>query len=167
MAKKLFRLLPVLLVIILAWQPAEGAQDQKNLTINATVNARAKLTLSVTAINFPDADPDATPSLAANENPVGVTANVRTGSGSTATLTVLANSDLVSGSDSIGIGNVSWTATGSGFVNGVLSKTTAQNVGSWTGSGVRTGTLNFFLANSWDYATGNYSATATFTLTAP
>ena len=35
------------------------------------------------------------------------------------------------------------------------------------GSGSRTDTQVYSLANSWDYATGTYSATITYTLTVP
>ena len=83
------------------------------------------------------------------------------------TLTCLAGGDLTSGSDTIPISDVTWTAEGSGFVAGTMNKTTAQPVGSWTGSGHRTGTLSFLLANDWNHATGSYTATATYTLTSP
>lgn len=146
---------------------AFAVTDTKPLTINAIVSPRAKLTLGVAAINFPDADPSTTPSVAATENPVSVDSQVRTGAASTATLTVLAASDLTSGANTIAITNVTWTATGAGYVAGTMSTSAAQTVGSWTGSGDRSGTLSFFLTNSWSYATGSYTANSTFTLTAP
>jgi hypothetical protein len=148
---------------------AQAASATANLTINATVAATAKLTLGTNVINFPDADPDITASIAANENPVSVTAKVKTGSASNATLTVLAAGDLKSGpTDTILISNVTWTAAGDpGLVAGTMNKTTAQSAGSWTGSGNRTGSFSYFLANSWAYQTGSYTATTTYTLTAP
>lgn len=165
MAKKIL-LLFIIGVWILCPALVYAATDSQNLTINATVNAKAKLTLTPSTINFPDTDPDTTPIPA--DNTVGVTAKVRTGSASTATLTVLANGDLTSGSDTIPISKVHWTGSGSGFVtSGTLDKTTSQAVASWTGSGVYTGTLYFTMDNSWDYPTGTYSATATYLLTAP
>ena len=42
---------------------ALAASDTQNLTVSATVAARAKLSLSVGTINFADADPDDTPSI--------------------------------------------------------------------------------------------------------
>lgn len=141
--------------------------DSKPLTVNAAVNARASLTLGTTSISFPDADPDTVPSIASSPASVSVTAKVRTGSASTATLTHLAADDLKSGSDVIGINNVTWTASGGGFVPGTMNKTTAQTAGSWTGSGNRSGSFSYFLANSWDYATGSYNASTSYTLTAP
>ncbi len=136
------------------------------VTVDAPLASSAKLTLNPLAISFANADPDAVPSISANI-PVQVTANVSTGVNQTATLTALAQGDLVSGSNTIAISNLTWTASGTGFVAGTLSKSTAQSVGQWRGSGTRTGTLNFFLKNSWSYATGNYTQKVTFTLTAP
>lgn len=143
-----------------------AATDQQNLTINATVSAKAKLTLGVAAINFADADPDSVPAIAATENPVSVTVKAQTGGGSSVTLTVQANGDLESGTDTIDISNVTWTATGAGFVGGTMG-TTAQAAGSWTGPGRYDGTFSYQLANSWDYAAGSYSQTVVYTLTAP
>jgi hypothetical protein len=154
-------------LLLLVSTLALAASTTANLTINATMNAQAKLTLGASTINFPDADPDTTPSIAANEGAVSVTAKVRTGAAATATLTLQAASDLVSGTNNIAIGNVTWAAGGAGFTPGTMNRITAQTVGSWIGSGSRDGTLTFSLANSWSYATGSYSATSTFTLTAP
>jgi hypothetical protein len=91
----------------------------------------------------------------------------RTSAGSNVTLTVFSNQDLTSGSDAIGIANLTWTATGTGFAAGTMNKTTAQTVGSWTGSGSRAGAVTLKLANSWAYNAGSYTATLTYTLTAP
>lgn len=167
MVRRLSICLVVLGCLGLAGSAWASDTDTKTLTINATVKARAKLTLSPDTINFADADPDDLPSIAA-DYPVTVTAKVRTGSSSKPDLVVQANGDLKNANgDIIEIGNVSWNATGSGFKDGTMDKSTAQDVASWTGSGNRSGTLRFFLANSWDYATGSYTATATYTLTAP
>src|SRR5678815_871237 len=89
------------------------AQTTQTLTINATVSSRAELTLSPTTINFADASPTTSPSVAADSS-VTVTAKVR--SSGTPTLKVLANGDLTSGGNTIGIGNVTWTASGSPFI---------------------------------------------------
>ncbi len=153
---------------LLAAAPAGAATATQDLTINATVAARATLTLGSATINFPDADPDAVPSIAAAENPVAVTARVRTGRASTPTLTVLANSDLTSGADTIPISNVTWTAAAAPFVGGTMNATTAQSAATFgSGSGSYSSTFSYFLANSWAYNTGNYAATVTYTLTAP
>jgi len=154
------------IAVVLA-RPALAVTDTQNLTVNATVSATASLTIGSSSINFPSADPDASPSIAADENPVSVTVGARTSTSGNVTLTVLADGDLVSGSDTIPISAVTWTATGSGFASGTMNKTTAQSAGSWTGCGSRSGTFSFALSNSWSYATGSYSATVTYTLTVP
>ena len=142
------------------------AQATSTLTINATVSSRAELTLSPTTISFLDASPTSTPSIPANTT-VAVTANVR--SSGTPTLKVLANGDLTSGSDTIAIGNVQWTASGAPFIAGTMNKTTAQDAATFSvgTSGSYSGTFSYTLANSWNYKVGSYSATATYTLTAP
>ncbi len=137
---------------------------QQPLTVNVTVLARAKLTVSPLTINFPSANPDTTPLIHA-DNLISITANSRTTG--TGTLDILAHGDLTSGSNTISIGNVTWTATGQGFQGGTMNKTTSQRVGNFSPSGSYAGALDFAFSNSWDYLPGNYSATATLTLTAP
>jgi hypothetical protein len=145
---------------------AQAASDTATVTVSAAVNAKAKLTLGANTVSFPDADPTATPSIVATALTVDVKA--RTSSAGSVTLTVLSGGDFVSGSDSIGIANLTWTASGSGMAAGTMSKTTAQALGTWAGSGNHTGmTQTYALANSWTYATGAYSASITYTLTAP
>lgn len=141
--------------------------DTEPLTINAVVAGAATLVLGTNTINFASADPDTVPNIAATENPVSVTARVRTGGASTPTLTHIADGPLTNGGDTIAISNVTWTATGAGFVAGTMSDTVDVSAGSWTGSGERIGTFSYSFANSWAYATGTYTQTSTYTLTAP
>lgn len=158
----------VCVLAVLAPLAAFAATDSQVLTINATVSARAKLVLAPTTINFADADPDLTPSIAANENSVNVLSNIRTTSAGLSTLTCQANGDLMSGTDAIAINNVTWTvASGADYVPGAMNSATAQSVGSFTGSGAFVGDLDFFLANSWAYNVGSYTQTVTYTLTTP
>ena len=163
----------VILALILAGAGAAwGAADSKNVTLSATVSSQAKLTLATSTITFPDADPDTVTSIPANENGALVTAKVKTGSATSATLKVLAAGDLKSGSDTIDINYVTSTATnttGSFFLAGpvtwsVISPGATVGTGN---SGSFAGTFSWFLANSWNYATGSYTANATYTLTAP
>jgi hypothetical protein len=137
------------------------------VTVSAVVSATAKLSLSSATVSFPNADPDTTPSIPSSEGAITVTAKAKTSSGATVSLTVLAADDLRSGSDAIAISNITWTVTGAGFAAGTMNRTTAQTVASWLNSGSRTGTQSYALANSWNYATGNYTTSATYTLTAP
>ncbi len=158
-----------LAMLALALTPllADGASDSKTLTMRATVSARAKLTISPTTINFPDADPDVVNPIPATENAVSVEAKIRTTGAGVATLTCLANGNLLSGTDVINIGNVTWTASGAGYGAGTMNAAVAQTAGSWAGSGSRSGTFDFFLANSWAYTVGNYTQDVVYTLTAP
>jgi hypothetical protein len=165
--KKFSLVLGVLGLLAISTSVFAASQNQ-SLTVNMAISARAKLTLGASAINFADADPDTSPSILATENPVSVTAKVRTGASSTATLTHLAGGDLTATGGTIAISNVTWTATGAGYAaSGTMNKTAAQSVGSWTGSGNYSGTLTYSILNSWAYATGNYTVTTTYTLTAP
>ncbi len=134
-----------------------------NVTVN--VNARAKLTLGAASVSFADADPDVTPTLSSSA--ISVDVKSRTSANGAVSLTVAAGGNLTNAAtDTIAISNLTWTATGTNFVAGT-SSTTAQTLGSWTGSGNRSGTHTYSLPNSWAYATGAYTATLTYTLTAP
>jgi hypothetical protein len=165
-------LLIMLALTLVGTGAAWGASATANVTLSATVNSSAKLSLATNTITFPDADPDTVLSIPANENGSVVTAKVKTGSATTATLNVLASTDLKSGSDTIPITNITSKATnttGTFFSAGPVTWSTTSP-GALVGqgkSGSYTGTISWFLANSWDYATGSYTATATYTLTAP
>jgi hypothetical protein len=73
-----------------------AATDTQSLTINATVSAQATLSLTTSAITFADSDPDTVPAIPSTPPTIGVTAKVKTGSASTATLTWTAADDLKS-----------------------------------------------------------------------
>ena len=147
--------------------PATAApQSTDTGTLNATFNGLARLSLSTTTLTFPDADPDTAPQVPASQGPVTIVAKARASEGGTVTLTVLASDDLRSGVTTIPAATITWTATGSGFVPGTLSRTIGRTVAAWTGSGVRTGTQSFFFRNLWTWTTGTYTLTMTYTLTA-
>jgi len=140
--------------------------------VNATSTCSATLTINSSSITFPSANPDLVLSVPATQNPVSVNASVQIDDKSTVTLTALAGGDLVSGTDTIPINAVSWTASGSGdneggLIAGIMKKSTPVLAGSWTQSGTYSGAFSFFLANSWSYAPGTYSQTVTYTITAP
>jgi hypothetical protein len=137
-----------------------------SINVTASVNAKAKLTLTGGPIVFADADPDVSTTVSAT-TPVTVDVKARTTAAGVVTLTVMATQDLTSGSDTIGISNLAWTAAGTGFVAGTSSTATAQTVGSWTGSGSPSGTQTYVLTNSWAYATGTYLTTLNYTLSVP
>jgi hypothetical protein len=126
------------------------------------------LSVSPLSVSFASADPDTTPVIAAV--PVVVTVRVRQNLGGPWTLTVLAGGDLLAGSATVDISNVSWTATPAPpFQNGTLSKTVAQRLASGTGNVLpaQNGSITFRLVNSWIYSAANYTQTVVFTLSAP
>jgi hypothetical protein len=129
---------------------------------------RLDLSISPTTIPFAVADPDIVPILTSPT--VQVTYRIRQNNFNPWILSVLAGGDLVSGSATVDISNISWVATPSPpFQGGVMSKTVAQRVASGTGNVANPsqGQITFRLANSWNYAVGLYTQTVVFTLTAP
>ena len=152
-------------VLFLSSSAFAQATANGSINVTANVNAKAKLTLGAGSITFADADPDTTPLMTATA--VSVDVRARTSAAGNVTLTVIATDDLISGTDVIGIGNLTWTVAGAGFAAGTSNKTTAQTVGSWTGSGNPLGTQTYRLPNSWTYNTGTYSVTLNYTLSAP
>jgi len=163
------RTVPLFLVVlvIVAASGLPAIAQTSNATLNASVNGLARLSLSSAAISFPDADPDAVPSIQAAPGAINVTVKARTLPGGTVTLTVVANGPLRSGIDTIPASNITWGATGAlGSATGHLSAAVPQVVGSWSASGIRTGTQTFFFRNLWSYATGTYTLTMTYTLSA-
>jgi hypothetical protein len=143
------------------------AQTSATVTVNASVLAKAKLTVSAAAITFADADPDVTPVIAANI-PLDITVKARTTAGSPVSLTVQSGGNLVDGGNNIAISALKWTSSGPSFnATGTSNATTGQPVVTFSGSGTRNGTQSYTLDNSWAYATGNYGATLTYTLSTP
>jgi hypothetical protein len=157
---------PALFLILVVAAGRVPAAQTSTATLNASINSVARLTLSSAALTFPDADPDTVPNIQASQGPITVTAKARTSPNGTVTLTVRATDQLRSGLNTIPASSVTWVATGGGFSGGTLSETTAQTAATWTGSGVRTGTQTFFFRNLWSYATGTYTLTITYTLSA-
>jgi hypothetical protein len=154
--------------VVLLGSSSAFAQQTANASIAVTahVDAKAKLSLSLAAINWADADPDATPVF--NSAPVTVDVKARTSTGGAVTVTVLASGDLTSGTDTIPVNTLTWAATGTGFTaTGANDQTTAQTLGSWTNSGNHTGSQTLSLPNLWSYRTGTYTVTLNYTLTAP
>ena len=165
------RSLRIIILAISIWLVASGmsraATDSKPLVIKARIEKLAKLIVESDTITFPSVDPDERKQVPATQNDIKVIVKARTGTTSPVNLNMVADGDLISGPDTIPIQNVTWQATGPGFVAGILSKTSFQAAGSWKGSGVREGVFRFFLNNSWNYQRGEYQVTVTYTLTTP
>ena len=152
---------------MIAATPVAAQTQTTTATISANVGTLATLTLSSANVSFPDADPDAVPQVPALGGPLSITAKARATRLSQVLLTVQANGPLRSGLNTIAASAITWTSTGAGFVAGTLSSTTDVVVGSWTGSGTRSGTQDLMFQNLWTYASGTYTATLTYTLSAP
>lgn len=140
--------------------------DTKTLTIKARIDKVAKLIVDTNTVTFPNMDPDEAKQVPAVQNDIKVTVKARTGSSSPVNLNIIADGDLTFGPDMIPIQNVSWQASGPGFLSGTLTKSSVL-AGSWIGSGVREGAFRYFLNNSWNYQRGEYQVTVTYTLTTP
>lgn len=156
----------ILLIALMAVCPGWAAAQAETATLNANLSGIARLTFSSNAITFPDADPDTVPQISAIPGSIAITAKARATPGGEVSLTVQAGDELRSGLDTIPASHITWTASGPGFVGGTLSATVPQVVGSWMGSGVRSGTVIFQFLNLWTYAVGTYTLTMTFTLSA-
>lgn len=136
-------------------------------TLSASMPPLARLSLSSNSLSFPDADPDLVPQVPASGGPITITAKARAANNGLVTLTVQASDDLRSGVYVLPATLITWTGSGPGFVNGTLSRTTAQVVGTWLGSGVHTGTQAFRFENRWTHPAGIYSVTLIYTLSSP
>lgn len=128
---------------------------------------RVDLTITPAAFTFPSADPDVSPVV--NSPTLTVRYRVQQNRDAPWRITIVANGDLVAGSASIPISNVTWTATPSPpFQNGTMSSTVEQLVASGNGNVPTTnGSITFALVNSWNYAAGVYSQSFVFTISAP
>ena len=165
------RLAPHLVLFLLAVavaSPARSAFAQtRTATLNVTVNGLARLQLSSNGVSFPDSNPDLVPQVPGTPGPLVLTVKARTTLNATVRLSVLASDDLRSGVRTLPASTITWTATGAGFVPGTLNRTTPQTVGTWIGSGARTGNQSLRFANAWTYSTGTYTLTMTYTLSSP
>ena len=158
-------------VILLGWavvaSPTRAAAQTATATLSANIATVAGLTLSSATLAFPDADPDAVPLIPATAGPILITAKSRATAGAQVVLAVQATDDLRSGVSVIAASNITWTGSGLGFVAGTLSKSSPVTVATWTGSGIRSGSQQFFFRNLWTHPTGTYTLTMTYTLSAP
>jgi hypothetical protein len=160
-------LIPLILYAVCLFSGISFANtDTKTLVIKAKIDKVAKLIVDTNTVTFPNMNPDEINQVPAIQNDVKVTVKARTGSTSPVNLNIVADGDLVSGPDMIPVQNVTWQASGPGFLSGTLSKSSVL-AGSWSGSGVRQGSFRYFLNNSWNYQKGEYQVTVTYTLTTP
>ena len=138
-----------------------------------------QLTLIPTTVSFPDANPTTTPSITGS--PLLEVRVVVSGitNADTWSVSALADGDLLSGPDTIGIANVSWTTRGplggspclscvchAGTASSTVNQLLFTGAGD-TGAGQKGCEKTFYLANSWSYSAGNYSQTITITASIP
>lgn len=157
------------LFLVLPTETVFAEKKEVLLNIRADVRTLSKLEVDQTTVVFDlgSLSPDDAPVINANPAQINITLKTRTGANSNVTLNILATGDIVSGTDVIPVNNINWIATGAGFVGGTLDKMSPQKVGSWTGGGVRSGTLAFRMFNRWEYVKGEYGTTSLFILTTP
>jgi hypothetical protein len=82
-------------------------------------------------------------------------------------LTLQSIDDLRSGVTVLPASLITWTAAGPGFLPGTLSRSAAQTVGTWTGSGIRSGSQSFYFENRWTHPPGIYTITLVYTISTP
>lgn len=150
-----------------ALNAAAQSELAASATISSNVTALARISISANSISFEDADPDMVPLVPTAGGPLTITARARAPRNGLVTLTVQASDDLRSGMDVLPASLITWIASGAGFVNGTLSRATPQLVGSWIGSGARTGTQSYRFQNSWHHTPGTYTVTLLYTLATP
>lgn len=157
------------MMLLAAFIPILGQQQSRDVTFQVTLLEWYDIYINPTTITFTDVAPQISQTppatqISANENPVNVRAFAILLPSASLQLTATANSDFHS---TIPASTVSWTATGSGYMDGQLQTGTAVTVGEWTGSILHwhVGQLNFsFYRDYVNQEPGTYSITATFTL---
>jgi hypothetical protein len=158
--------LPLFLFSIALLLSALHAQQAQAIFFN--------ITITPSTITFPDLDPAVAPTIPADAA-ITMTLEVRGNPFAIWTMTAVSRGDLLSAGGSIPIANISWTAVKNSGTPGVVfhnGNLTAAVPGAIvvTGTGKESnasGTLSFFLQNSWDYAAGSYSQTTDFILASP
>ena len=160
------RLEMLLVGLLLIQGPPSGPQNA-TVTLSVNLGSHARLSMSSTTLDFPDADPDLVPFVAAVPGSMTLTAKTRTTRDNQVILTVEPTGDLRSGVLTIPAAMLRWTAAGAGFVGGTLATGSSEPVGMWTSSGVRTGTQSFLFENRWTHPPGSYSVTLVYTLSSP
>jgi hypothetical protein len=153
------------LILIMRGDLVCGAEGRNTLQIVAQIQPRASLSLTRTQITF--AEPEDQRLIPSLEGPVQLTVKVRASAIKSATLNMLAESDLEGLAGSIPIQQVEWTARGSGTAHGVLSRTNEQMVERYITSGIHQTQLLFALKNNGNLPPGTYLTFVNFTFTSP
>ena len=142
-----------------------AATEHNTMQMVVQIQPRASLSLERTQITF--AGPDEKRLIPSQEGPLHLTIKVRANALKSATLTILAESDLEGLGGSIPIQRVKWTAIGLVTSHGVLSRTKEQMVERYTASGIHQIRLMFALKNNGNLPPGTYVTFVNFTFTSP
>ncbi len=127
------------------------------------------LTVSPQSFTFPSADPDLRGEIPADTAiDVGYKA-AGMGKNGEWHLSVRASGELDSGSATISVGNIRWTADPPLASGPALSSTSDFTLLTGTGNmtAIRHSLVTFYLLNQWTYKAGNYTTTIIFTLSSP
>jgi hypothetical protein len=145
--------------------PASAQLATQNVNATVTVGTLARLTVTGGPVTFADSDPDVVLNIVAA--PVTVSARARVAPTTSLTVTVVADdTHFDPATDTIPVGNLSWTVSGAPWVNGTMS-TTAQTLANWTGPANQSTSQTYSLVNSWLYAPGTHTVVLTYTLATP
>ena len=135
-----------------------------------------QFTISPSTVNLPDQDPDLSPEVSSSTDLTVSFAIRQMNPGENWLLEIASDGDLMSGSNSIPIGNARWTVTGMGsgpssFQNGTFSRGVYIKAGEGGNDPFKkadvTCFFRFYLLNLWTYYTGNYTRIITLRLTVP
>ena len=133
-------------------------------------DARAQnftLTVTPSSFAFPSGDPDTMPEVTSPVVTVGYKA-AGMGKQGAWHMAIHATTDLTSGSDTIPVANIRWTATAP-LASGTALSTSDYTLYSGTGNmtAINYSTVTFYLKNLWTYKVGTYNTTIVFTLSSP
>ena len=144
------------------------AQEYQEMRINTSIETRCKIELSATTVSFTRFGPPAGAPIPQNEPPVTVIVKTTTRPSTKIYARIVVTGDLTDSKTGMTIPaqSINWTASGSGFLSGSLSKANPQQIGSWNRSGTYQGTLTFTFQDNTSYSPGTYTLVVTVTVSA-
>lgn len=159
---------PLVLAVFLFAAVYLSAQEYQEMRINASVETRCKIELSTNTVSFTRFGPPAGAPIPQNEPPVAVTVKTTTRPSTRIYARIVVTGDLTDSTTGMTIPaeSISWTASGSGYRSGSLSKANPQQIGNWNRSGTYQGTLNFTFQDNTSYSPGTYILVVTVTVSA-
>ncbi len=144
--------------------------NQQNIGI--TVKLREWLILEVftpsqTLRSAGEASAQITTNLQLEDNPIHIRVVLSVPHDQVVQLRVQANGDLFNSKGEIfPISNIAWHASGQGFQDGILSKSSSQIMATWVGPGIYEGIVNYYLLKSIPHSK-DFTQTVTYSLVMP